>query len=186
MVRLKVKKTCRLLVVIIGALVYAFWRQGGDWVDYQTELSAEKWIKEMELVRMLAEREIHRRGQSNLQTKGRPWYMAGGTVTPSQTAGEESGLWPEQDPGDDRITNQLMFRPPRLPDVMKPKLKTILLSNGLRTWTGVIRGGDVFSKCPVKSCKLTLDKSESRTADAILFKDKFVHPGHSQINRQVN
>jgi hypothetical protein len=47
----------------------------------------------------------------------RPWYLSGGTQWPLPEAkSSESGrrmavLWPEEDPGSDRITNQLMFVP---------------------------------------------------------------------------
>jgi len=47
--------------------------------------------------------------------KCRPWYLSGGTRRPLPAAkSPKSGrrivlLWPEEDPGSDRITNQLMF-----------------------------------------------------------------------------
>jgi hypothetical protein len=62
--------------------------------------------------------------------KCRPWYMPAGTRRPLPAAkSSKSGrrvalIWPEEDPGSDRITNQLMFVPPSPP--AGDRLKKIL------------------------------------------------------------
>ncbi|XP_014252194.1 glycoprotein 3-alpha-L-fucosyltransferase A [Cimex lectularius] len=112
-----------------------------------------------------------------------PWFMGGGSVTPTAgPAGHRSRLWPAQRPGDDRITAQLMFKPA----VVTPnRLKTILMYNGLGSWAPAKTGRSVFSHCPVNTCTLTSNKAESNKADAILYRDHFVHPGHHRSSRQV-
>lgn len=128
----------------------------------------------------------------SLQAEARkPWFFSGGTRRPVPTrVSKKSGrklakLWPHEDWGDDRILNQLMFVPPNRKD--KPEqLKKILFYFGLGSWN-IKPGRDVFieSKCPVDTCTVTASQSEAASADAILFKDRFAHPGHIRHSRQV-
>ncbi|KAK6641751.1 hypothetical protein RUM44_013466 [Polyplax serrata] len=121
----------------------------------------------------------------------KPWYFKGGTRRPvparinRKTGKKLAKLWPHDDWTDDRILSQLMYVPPAKKE--KPeKLKKILVYFGLASWYAK-PGRDVFirSKCPVDTCTLTASQSEAATADAILFKDRFVHPGHVRHSRQV-
>jgi glycoprotein 3-alpha-L-fucosyltransferase len=125
----------------------------------------------------------------------RPWYMSGGTQRPLPAAkSSKSGrrmalIWPEEDPGSDRITNQLMFVPPfpSAGDVNSHKLKKILFYYGLGSWSPLTPGRDMFreARCPVDTCTITLDQNEAADADAIVYHDRFAHPGHPRPPRQV-
>ena len=130
-----------------------------------------------------------------LQEEGRPWYMSGGTRWPLPAAkSRKSGrriavLWPHEDPGSDRITNQLMFVPPTSSagESNGQRLKKILIYNGLGSWAPLKPGRDVFTqaRCPVDTCTITSEKAQAADADAILYKDHFVNPGHPRPPRQV-
>ena len=125
----------------------------------------------------------------------RPWYMCGGTRWPLPAAkSRKSGrrmalLWPEEDPGSDRITNQLMFVPPSSSagESSGQRLKEILFYYGLGSWFPLKLGRDMFreARCPVDTCTITLDQRETAGADAIVYHDRFAHPGHSRPPRQV-
>ena len=109
----------------------------------------------------------------------RPWYMSGGTLWPLPAAKNPKCrrlmalLWPEEDSGSDRITNQLMFFPPSLSanESSSQKLKKILMYYGLGSWFPLKPGRDMFREapCPVDTCTLTLDQKQTTDADAILF-----------------
>lgn len=62
--------------------------------------------------------------------------------------------------------------------------KVILAYNGLGTW-GQPAGTGAFYGCPVNRCSLTDDRSRAPEADAILFKDHFVHPASSRPAKQI-
>jgi glycoprotein 3-alpha-L-fucosyltransferase len=125
----------------------------------------------------------------------RPWYMSGGTQWPLPAAkSSKSGrrmalIWPDEDPGSDRITNQLMFVPPfpSAGDVNSQKLKKILFYYGLGSWFPLTPGRDMFreARCPVDICTITLDQNQTQDADAIVYHDRFAHPRHPRPPRQV-
>ena len=127
--------------------------------------------------------------------KGLPWYMFGGKQWPlpaatSHTSGRRMALlWPEEDPGSDRITSQLMFVPPSHPagDQYGHRLKNILFYYGLGRWFPLKPGRDMFieARCPVDTCTITLDQKQTADADAIVYNDRFGHPGHPRPPRQV-
>lgn len=52
------------------------------------------------------------------------------------------------------------------------------------TW-GQKTGSVAFHGCPVSRCSLTADKGKTMDADAILYKDHFIHPMVSRPPRQV-
>lgn len=118
----------------------------------------------------------------------RPWFMPGGKALPKQCGVDASGrriadLLPEETPGYDRVTEQLMFYPPKgvLPaDISSPStpLKKILLWNGINSWGGARPGRGTFLKmeCPVSSCALTTSRVDSTSADLVIFKDHFTNP----------
>jgi len=127
--------------------------------------------------------------------KCRPWYMSGGTQRPLPAAkSPKSGrrmalLWPEEDPGSDRITNQLMFVPPSLSAVESSgqRLKKILMYYGLGRWFPLKPGRDMFreARCPVDTCSITLDQNQTADADAIVYHHRFAQPRHPRPSRQV-
>jgi hypothetical protein len=127
--------------------------------------------------------------------KVRPWYMSVGTRRPLPAVrSPESGrrmalLWPEEDPGSDRITNQLMFVPPSSPanESGVQTLKKILFYYGLGHWFPLKPGRDMFrdAQCPVDTCTIMLDQNQTTDADAIVYHGRFAHPGHPRPPRQV-
>ena len=127
--------------------------------------------------------------------KFKPWFLSGGTRWPlpaviSPTSGRRMALlWPEEDPGSDRITNQLMFVPPSpaAGDLNDHRLKKILFYYGLGRWFPLKAGRDMFreARCPVDTCTVTLDQNQTTDADAIVYNDRFGHPGHPRPPRQV-
>ena len=129
----------------------------------------------------------------------RPWFTKDGTVLPESLPGERKlMLWPSEESGD-RITSQLMYKPPPPPpqdvdhpdigdsEKSTPALKKILLYNGIAAWGGLKAGRGQFLKlkCPVDTCVLTTGRSEVASADAILFKDHFSLPQHERDMDQV-
>lgn len=128
----------------------------------------------------------------------RPWFMKDGERLPESLPGERKiKLWPNEDSGD-RITAQLMYKPPPPPqqdvdhpdvadsDKSQPALKKILLYNGVAAW-GLKAGRGQFLKlkCPVDTCVITTGRGEAADADAILFKDHFSLPQHERDMNQV-
>lgn len=113
------------------------------------------------------------------------WYMKGGTRKPypaaksRRTGRRLAHLWPDEDPYDDRVTNQLVFVPP---NYNEDHLKNIMIAHGM----GEAKvGRDVFFQqgCPVNACTITRDHPEK--ADLILFKDYITHYGSTRRNSQV-
>jgi glycoprotein 3-alpha-L-fucosyltransferase len=127
--------------------------------------------------------------------RGRPWYMSGGTLRPSPAAtSPKSGrrmavLWTEEDPGSDRITNQLMFVPPfpSASDLSGQRLKKILMYYGLGSWFPLKPGRYMFrdARCPVDTCTITLDQKQTTDAEAIVYHHRFAHPRRPRPPRQV-
>jgi glycoprotein 3-alpha-L-fucosyltransferase len=125
----------------------------------------------------------------------RPWYLSGGTRWPLPAANSsKSGrrialLWPEEDPGSDRITNQLMFVPPSsyVGESNGQRLKKILFYYGLGSWFPLKPGRDMFRDawCPVDTCIITLDQNQTADADAIVYHHRFAQPHHPRPPRQV-
>ena len=125
----------------------------------------------------------------------RPWYMSGGTQWPLPAArSPKSGrrmalLWPEEAPGSDRITNQLMFVPPSSPaeGLSGQRLKTILFYYGLGRHIRLTPGRDMFrdARCPVDTCTITLNQTQTADADAIVYYGGFAYPDDSRPPRQV-
>ena len=122
----------------------------------------------------------------------RPWFMKDGKRLPeiqSLADRKKLPLWPSESK-DDRIPEQLMYRPPPPPpqdvdhpDVgdseKAPALKKILMYNGMNSW-GLKAGRGQFMKlkCPVDTCVLTGSRSDIASADAVVFKDHFSLPHH--------
>jgi glycoprotein 3-alpha-L-fucosyltransferase len=121
--------------------------------------------------------------------------MSGGTRRPLPAAkSPKSGrrmalLWPEEDPGSDRITNQLMFVPPSSSagESSVQRLKKILFYYGLGRWFPLKLGRDMFrdARCPVDACTITLDQKQTADVDAILYYEHFTHPSHPRPPNQV-
>ncbi|VEN34890.1 unnamed protein product [Callosobruchus maculatus] len=104
---------------------------------------------------------------------GKPWFMTGGTDYPTNYKGPPR-LFPDEADGD-RVVDQLMYVPEDYRGYDTPE-KVILAYNGLSAW-GQKPGGASFHGCPVNRCSLTDDRSKAADADAILYKDHFIHPG---------
>jgi glycoprotein 3-alpha-L-fucosyltransferase len=129
------------------------------------------------------------------EDKYRPWYMSAGTRRPLPAAKSPKDgrrmalLWPEEDPGSDRITNQLMFVPPSLSagESSGQRLKKILFYYGLGSWFPLKPGREMFrdARCPVDTCTITLDQKQTADADAIVYHDRFTHPRHPRPPKQV-
>lgn len=122
-----------------------------------------------------------------------PWFVKGGVRRPGsalrdlQTSRRVARLFPAESP-DDRIPDQLMFVPPDyVPNQDNPKLKKIVLPNGLGAWN-VKPGRNVFNKqssCPVSTCTISADHEDTIDADAIIFKDHFIPPNVARPKNQV-
>ncbi|XP_014229066.1 glycoprotein 3-alpha-L-fucosyltransferase A isoform X2 [Trichogramma pretiosum] len=117
----------------------------------------------------------------------RPWYMKGGQRRPhaalrSRRSGKRlARLWPEENPNDDRVTNQLMFVPP---DYNRSnheiRFKKIYIPHGMNEAKS---GPDLFFQqgCPVNTCLITRDNPND--ADLIIFKDYVTHVGKRNPNQ---
>ncbi|CAG9858493.1 unnamed protein product [Phyllotreta striolata] len=113
--------------------------------------------------------------------QGKPWFMTGGTEFPGNYKGPPR-LFPDQADGD-RIVEQLMYVPEDYQGYDTPE-KVILAYNGLGTWNQKSGSGS-FHGCPVSRCSLTDDRSKATDADAILYKDHFIHPGVARPMKQI-
>lgn len=109
------------------------------------------------------------------------WFFRGGTEYPSNGHGHPR-LFPDQFEGD-RIVEQLMYVPEDYQEY-NVAVKTIVAYNGLGTWAQK-HGTAAFHGCPVSRCALTDDRTRSQDADAVLFKDHFIHPGITKPRHQV-
>lgn len=73
------------------------------------------------------EAETTMKPETDNEKASRPWYMTDGERRPEPAKrSAENGrriakLWPQEDPGSDRINNQLMYSPPEPVDPAKPK-----------------------------------------------------------------
>lgn len=63
--------------------------------------------------------------------------------------------------------------------------KLILAYNGLSVW-GQSAGSARFHECPINRCSITGNRAKAAEADAILYKDHFIHPGIQRPTKQVN
>ncbi|KAG5890575.1 hypothetical protein JTB14_012703 [Gonioctena quinquepunctata] len=118
---------------------------------------------------------------TTVRQQGKPWFMTGGTEYPGNYKGPPR-LFPDQADGD-RIVDQLMYLPEDYQGYDTPE-KVILTYNGLGAW-GQKSGSAAFHGCPVNRCTLTDDRSKAANADALMFKDHFVHPGVARPSKQV-
>lgn len=119
----------------------------------------------------------------------KPWFMKNGTIKASQRYASRLAIWPEEvsgsntDPNIDRIVNQLMFVPLNYnPNHYLPRgklpLKKILLYFGKNGWGDLMLGRRKFlqDKCPVNTCFITDQTDQIESADAVIFKDRFMWP----------
>ena len=137
-----------------------------------------------------APKEVFSANESNPLPKALPslpWYMKGGTIRPENMRMNNTGLYPEENPGKDRITDQLMFLPPASKASAKVNLKKILLWNGLSSWGGVRSGRGEFlaQECPVNTCTIITTRDRAGQADLILFKDHFFLPSFKRPPSQI-
>ena len=89
--------------------------------------------------------------------------------------GSASLLFPEDNPGSDRIVEQIDYRP----CFNNTKPKKILIWSGVSNWGGIHpkNGDEVFlrEECPVNNCVLSSDKTDL-AADLVIFKDHGSQP----------
>ncbi|KAK9870704.1 hypothetical protein WA026_008276 [Henosepilachna vigintioctopunctata] len=111
----------------------------------------------------------------------RAWFFKDGTEFPENHRGHLR-LFPEQHEGD-RIEEQLMYVPEEYQDYETAE-KLIVAYNGLGTWAQK-PGTIAFHGCPVNRCSLTDDRTKAQDADAVLFKDHFIHPGGVRPKNQI-
>ena len=126
-----------------------------------------------------------------------PWYLHHGAILPTHVIVNSTGhrtikLFPEESPGKDRITDQLMFLPPEgeIPsneEEASVPLKSILMWNGVSSWGGVRPGRGEFIKqeCPVSTCAIVTDRSQAEQQDMVLFKDHFSTPSFKRSDSQI-
>jgi len=121
--------------------------------------------------------------------------MLGGTrwplpVAKNSTSGRRMALLsPEEEPGSDRITNQLMFVPPFPPggESSGQRFKKMLFHYGLARWFPLKLGKSMFrdAQCSVDTCTTTLGQKQTTDADAIFYHGMFTHSGHPRTPKQV-
>lgn len=109
-----------------------------------------------------------------VDTKPQSWFLQNGSRVPDPPSilnGKRNAkLLPFEDPGNDRIINQMMFVPPNYNSSREPQnSKTILLFNGIAIWWPNPPYPLKDLKCPVHTCRLTIDRAERNTADLVLF-----------------
>lgn len=124
---------------------------------------------------------VHTEPALKEEVRKKPWYFSGGLEFPEPSKGE-SDLFPDQFDGD-RVIQQLMYVPENYEEFDEPS-KIILTYNGLGTW-GQKSGSVAFHGCPVNRCTLVTDKARAVDADAILYKDHFIHPGQARPSKQI-
>lgn len=101
------------------------------------------------------------------------WYLADASAPGTSLIRKNTvqRVWPEMLPHDDRMENQLLFRPNKtvtktklilLVDTSRSKLKQLPIGRSLFT----------RNKCPVYQCLITYDVTKAGKADSILFNDK--------------
>ncbi|XP_033225394.1 glycoprotein 3-alpha-L-fucosyltransferase A-like [Belonocnema kinseyi] len=118
----------------------------------------------------------------------RPWYMKGGKRQPqpamiSRHSGRRlARIWPDEDPNDDRLLNQLMFVPPHY-HKMNPEIPLKKVFVPIEMNEGKV-GQDIFIKegCPVRSC--TIIRDNPADADLRLF-PAYVDPEEQRPANQV-
>ena len=127
----------------------------------------------------------------------RYWYLTNGSVRPHpQSRNQTIPLYPEEAPGNDRVTEQLMFLPMQEEEMslsvnnitdLSPPLKKILIWNGLGSWHGVSPGRTEFLKqeCPVSTCEILMGRNKAQMADMVLFKDNFYLPSFTRPASQI-
>ena len=125
--------------------------------------------------------------------KAKPWYLENGTRYPEpatisrKTGIRDAKLLPDEDPGNDRILNQMMFIPPNYDLIVKSKkVKTILAYNGFVYWWNIKNDENVFKtfNCPVHTCRLTKNQTERQTADLVLY-DRYTHTKRKRPPNQL-
>lgn len=110
---------------------------------------------------------------------------------PSQSITDKTVLWPDKTFYDnDRITNQLKFKPQWLSEKeLKGEavpLKKILLYTGIGGWA-VQRGRKTFEdqKCVINTCELTDNRNDATDADAIIFSHAPQRPWTTRPAHQI-
>lgn len=129
---------------------------------------------------------------SNLRIKNqsKAWYFINGTRCPKPASINETGvhsarLLPLKHIQNDRILNQLMFVPPNYNATHQlEQPKTIFVSN-MPAWWDIKEDDSIFADCPVKNCKITIHKEESKDADLVFFHEMYSPLPHKRQPSQL-
>lgn len=124
--------------------------------------------------------------------KPKPWYFTNGTRYPkpaiisNKTGIRDSKLFPDEDPENDRILNQMMFVPPNYdPSRRMEIMKTIYVPLGLPSWWKLKNGDAAFEKCPVDACRITSNVKARKNADLIMFNHEYIHSNETRPPKQL-
>ncbi|XP_055297148.1 glycoprotein 3-alpha-L-fucosyltransferase A-like [Sitodiplosis mosellana] len=129
-----------------------------------------------------------------IAVKPKPWYFTNGTRYPkpasisNETGIRDAKLLPHEDPGSDRIVNQMMFIPPNYdPSRRKEIMKTIYVPLGLPSWWRRKSGESAFVdlKCPVDACRITDDAKERKNADLVMFNNDYIPSNETRPPKQL-
>ena len=194
MPRIKLTRCVSSLVIIsaISVVTFSLWsevfkeksatklpstdtKKDGDRIDPESdaERAELKWMlnDEFKLLKSVTPKDLW----TKIPIK--PWFMKDGYLRPNTFDKIYSSLaiWPEEDPGSDRIANQLMYLPPDYESAKRRrKLKKIYLFYGRGGWSprDLPMGQTRFLRdnCPVNTCELSMDLKDMESADAIFFK----------------
>lgn len=104
----------------------------------------------------------------------------------NKTGIRNAKLFPDEDPENDRILNQMMFVPPTYdPSRRMEIMKTIYVPLGLPSWWKLKNGDSAFANCPVDACRITADAKERKNADLIMFNHVYVHSNETRPPKQL-
>ena len=124
--------------------------------------------------------------------KAKPWYFTNGTRFPkpatisAKTGIRDAKLLPHEDPGNDRIVNQMMFIPPNYdPSRRKEIMKTIFVPLGLPPWWKLKDGDSAFANCPVDACIITGDLKARENADMVMFRQDYIPSNATRPPKQL-
>ncbi|XP_055309263.1 glycoprotein 3-alpha-L-fucosyltransferase A-like [Sitodiplosis mosellana] len=99
----------------------------------------------------------------------------------------DAKLLPDEDPGSDRILNQMMFVPPNYNSSRRKEIMKTIFMPYIPVWWSIKFDDSTFvnSKCPVDACRFTVDPKERKTADLVMFANQFLHSNENRPPKQL-
>lgn len=192
--RVSLRKVCLVFILVAAISLFLSIQDGFSWYTANRYSWKQNQVEEelpkvqpsvvVPQTKTVAPEPLQARTESDeeyAKPKGKAWFFKGGTEYPENSKGHLR-LFPEQHEGD-RIEEQLMYVPEEFQEYESPE-KLILAYNGLGTWAQK-SGSLAFHGCPVNRCSLTDDRNKAQDADAILYKDHFIHPGIMRPKNQI-